>query len=101
MRWEDIPGLLSRELGRSPPRGLEVRSVARGAGPTPQLVMIVEPDHGPAEPAQTWRLIYDVPLEDLHVLGPTAFVATVRANLEEWWDTRPAGPVHVVAERID
>ena len=37
-----------------------------------------------------WRLIYAVPDEDLVQLNGYSFVVTVRANIEEWWDTRGA-----------
>jgi hypothetical protein len=99
--WEDLAELLSKDLDHSQQRGLKVRSVSRGAGVASQLVVIVQADSGATGQPQTWRLTYDIPLDDLNLLAPESFVLTVRANIEEWWDTRPTQPVHLVAERLD
>jgi hypothetical protein len=36
---------------------------------------------------QRWRIGYEVPPADLTLLDGPSFVLTVRANIEEWWDT--------------
>lgn len=53
---------------------------------------------------QHWRV--EIPLDpaDLNpdVMTPQAFVVTVRANLEEWWDVRGAEPaVAAWGRRLD
>jgi hypothetical protein len=97
--WDELPGLLSRELDPARPRRLKVRSVTAGPDPLLQLVIVLDAEP-PAGPPQTWRLTYDVADDDLQLLGAPAFVLTVRANIEEWWDTRAADRVHLRAVRL-
>jgi hypothetical protein len=45
-------------------------------------------------PEERWQLTIPVPAADLDsdVLGPGAFVFTIRANIEEWWDVKDHEP---------
>lgn len=83
----ELPALLSNELDQARPRGLRVTAVQ--ARPGHELVLLIDvlveatDDRGP----QRWRLGYEVPPADLTLLNGHSFVLTVRANIEEWWDT--------------
>ncbi|GEM_PF-6868270 len=79
-----LPRLLSRELTPHRPRPLAVTSVDAARVPGLRLLIGVVAGHD----AQMWELTLDLPEPDLESLDPYSFVVTVRANLEEWWDTR-------------
>ncbi|WP_460626450.1 hypothetical protein [Intrasporangium mesophilum] len=59
------------------------------ARPGHELVLLIDvlvEATGNREP-QRWRLGYEVPTADLTLLDRYSFILTVRANIEEWWDT--------------
>jgi hypothetical protein len=98
----DLPDRLSRELDPGHPRRLTVTQVHHvGTRGGQRLVITVEARPGGGRQGQRWRLHYDLPPEDLALLGPESFVSTVRANIEEWWDTRPEAMPGLTAERLD
>jgi hypothetical protein len=49
---------------------------------------------------QRWELTYKVPAADMVLLDAASFVLTVRANLEEWWDTGAADSPALHARRF-
>jgi hypothetical protein len=56
-----------------------------------ELTVLAIPVPGAA--AEHWRVAIPVSPEDLDPeILPASFVVTVRANLEEWWDTKGADP---------
>src|SRR5262245_1066546 len=96
----ELPVLLSRELDQARPRGLRVTGVQ--ARPGHELVLLIDvlvEGTATREP-QRWRLGYDVPTADLTLLDAHSFVLTVRANLEEWWDTGHGPMPGLSIERI-
>jgi hypothetical protein len=84
---EDLPALLSRELVPARPSGVYVTHVEAQGGPDLLLILKVIAGGGSHAGPQEWRLELQVPAEDLILLDPYSFVLTLRANLEEWWQT--------------
>src|SRR5262245_43874521 len=84
---DELPALLSRELDPIRPRGLRVTRVQARPGRELLLRIDVQATGTETREPQQWRLGYEVPKADLTLLDGHSFVLTVRANLEEWWDT--------------
>lgn len=84
---EDLPALLSNELDPARPRGLRVTAVQARPGHEVVLLIDVLVEATGNREQQRWRLGYEVPTADLTLLDGYSFVLTVRANIEEWWDT--------------
>ncbi len=91
----DLPRLLSRELDSSRPRGLVVTSVNGGSGRDRLLMRVTA-----GADRQRWEITYEIPAADVVLLDAASFVLTVRANLEEWWDTGAADSPALHARRL-
>lgn len=83
----DLPARLSAELDPARPRQLVVTAVH------PRADGGLDLDVTCGQQRERRRLTYATTPQDLESLGEPSFVLTLRANLEEWWDTGQAdGP---------
>ena len=87
---------LSRPLAVRDKRRLDVTSVSLvGGAESESLRLELTVLAIPASVAATehWRVTIPLSPEDLDPeILPASFVVTIRANLEEWWDTKGSDP---------
>jgi hypothetical protein len=87
---------LSRPLAVRDKRRLDVASVSlRGdqESGSLSLVLTVQAVPVPGATPECWLVTFPMAPEELDPdILPASFVVTIRANLEEWWDTKGADP---------
>jgi hypothetical protein len=88
---------LNRPLASRDRRQLHVEAVSVEHGDAPnsaRVVLLVKAVPGPGGEEEQWRVAIPVSPDDLDpMVTRQALVTTLRANLEEWWDTKSFDPM--------